>query len=377
MTAPIPASILAAGARRVLEERLLLGEAEGDDRAVDGDRATRDDERLVGGCALSGRRWPARRRRVARGRGRAAGDRRRRLAARRRRSAGVAGGSTADRLAARLRLGRRAWVPRLGRCWACAGRGVALGGWPATRRPVGRTRRRSSGSAWRGAARGGRSAGSASTVARGRAGSTGGSGTVRGADAGPSRRRGPAATSSDGRRRTRRATRAGVREHRELELEAQPTDAGPVGVDRGEPPPGGGEGGRIVARRRRVGQPGDQLGADGLDRLVEEGPDVAPALFERVEQRDAGRPIAAHKVIDEPSRPPRRRGRGDRGRDDSSIGSGAAESSWSSIDSASRMPPAASRAMRRTAAGSASVRRPSGCASSLPSISATVRRRTS
>ena len=38
----------------------------------------------------------------------------------------------------------------------------------------------------------------------------------------------------------------------------------------------------------------------------------------------------------------------------SSIRSGAADSSWSSIDSASRMPPAASRAMRWIAAGSAS-----------------------
>ena len=52
-------------------------------------------------------------------------------------------------------------------------------------------------------------------------------------------------------------------------------------------------------------------------------------------------------------RPRRRPGRAGRGRVASSIRSGAADSSWSSIDSASRIPPAASRAMRWTAAGSA------------------------
>ena len=53
------------------------------------------------------------------------------------------------------------------------------------------------------------------------------------------------------------------------------------------------------------------------------------------------------------------------------------ESSWSRIDSASRMPPAASRAIRRTASGSTSRSSAARIRSSLPPISAIVRRRMS
>ena len=52
-------------------------------------------------------------------------------------------------------------------------------------------------------------------------------------------------------------------------------------------------------RRRRVGQPGHELEPDGLDDLVEQRPDVATALVERVEQGDARRRVAAHQVVDE------------------------------------------------------------------------------
>ena len=74
-----------------------------------------------------------------------------------------------------------------------------------------------------------------------------------------------------------------------------PPMPGPVGVDRGQATAGGGEGGWIVTGARRIAEPGDQLGSDGFDRLVEEGPDVASAFLERVEQGDAGRPVAARR----------------------------------------------------------------------------------
>jgi hypothetical protein len=66
-------------------------------------------------------------------------------------------------------------------------------------------------------------------------------------------------------------------------------DRGDASARLGEPP------GSCRALSGR--EAGNQLDPDGLDHLVEEGPDVPTALVERVEERDAGR---------------RHRGRGDR-----------------------------------------------------------------
>ena len=104
-------------------------------------------------------------------------------------------------------------------------------------------------------------------------------------------------------------------EHGELELEAQAADPGAVRVDGGEAPAGRGQGGRVVAPRTVVVETRDQLGADRLDGLVEQRPDVATALLEAVEERDAGRPVARRRDGRRtPSRPRRRPGRGGRGR---------------------------------------------------------------
>ena len=78
----------------------------------------------------------------------------------------------------------------------------------------------------------------------------------------------------------------------------RPPMPGAVGVDGGEPAAGGRESRWVVPGAGRVAEAGDQLGADGLDGLVEERPDVAAALLEASR---AGR-----------RRPLRRRGRGGR-----------------------------------------------------------------
>jgi hypothetical protein len=87
-------------------------------------------------------------------------------------------------------------------------------------------------------------------------------------------------------------------EHRELQLEAEAADPCPVRIDRGQPATRGGQRRGIVTAGSAVG-PGHQLGADGIDRLVEERPDVAAALLEAVEERDAGRAVARHQMVDE------------------------------------------------------------------------------
>ena len=88
-------------------------------------------------------------------------------------------------------------------------------------------------------------------------------------------------------------------EHRELETEAEAADPGPVRIDRGETTGRGDEGGRIVASGGRVGEARDELGADGLDGLVEQCAQVPATLLERVEQRDPGRAVASDEVVDE------------------------------------------------------------------------------
>ncbi len=97
----------------------------------------------------------------------------------------------------------------------------------------------------------------------------------------------------------RRIDGRSCREHRQLQLEAEAADAGPVRVDGDQPTAGVGEGGRVVPGRVRVGGRRDELDPDGLDRLVEQRPDVTPALVELVEQGDARRAVAADEVVDE------------------------------------------------------------------------------
>ncbi len=126
------------------------------------------------------------------------------------------------------------------------------------------------------------------------------------------------------------------------------------------------------------GQPGDQASPQQVDGLVEQGPRVAAALLEGIEQRDAGRGVVARSGPSTNASTASASARPSRSRTSASvIDSGAADRSWSSIDSASRIPPAASRAMRWTAAGSAFRPSASRIRVSLPSISATVSRRTS
>jgi hypothetical protein len=75
-------------------------------------------------------------------------------------------------------------------------------------------------------------------------------------------------------------------------LEAQATDPGTGGIDGGQAPTCGGEYGRIVADGGWVCHPRDELGPDGIDRLIEQDTDVATALLEAIEQDDAGRTVA-------------------------------------------------------------------------------------
>ena len=130
--------------------------------------------------------------------------------------------------------------------------------------------------------------------------------------------------------------------------------------------------GGVVGRER-----GGETRADQLDGLVEDDAEVPAAFLELVEEGDAGGGVARGEGVDE---------RIDRlgvGQPEQVADAGFvdwppdAASSWSSIDSASRIPPAASRAIEvdrrraRPRPSAARIRR------SLPSISGTVSRRTS
>ena len=281
--------------RLILEERLLLREAEGDDGAIDGDRAALDDQRLgrwMGAEPFDDRR-PGGQQLIERAvAGRAveapgvSGRRCRRLARLVRRSgragprpacAGVAGaGSAADRGAGVVESERSG-----------AGVGVAA---PGLMRPGGGRRARS-GLRSREAARSG------AGRAAGRVPASDGAGAPVRPSVAVARSRSRAAVRGSRRQRRRRRR---AREHRELELEAQPADPGPVGIDGGETPAGGGQGERDrVGRSAGSPSPAISSSSDGLDRLVEERPDVATAFLEGVEQGDAGRPVTADEVIDE------------------------------------------------------------------------------
>ena len=144
-------------------------------------------------------------------------------------------------------------------------------------------------------------------------------------------------------------------------------------------PPGPRRVGSMAARRRaaaaRAGsagaagrEPGEQPLAQRVDDLVQEDAQVPAALLEPVEEADARRPrrppaSAIDEAVDQ-------LGVGEAQQVPHGVGLDAARpsttSSWSRIDSASRMPPAARRAMSATASGSAS--RPSAARirSSLP-----------
>ena len=172
----------------------------------------------------------------------------------------------------------------------------------------------------------------------------------------------------------RRGRRPGRRRGR-ARAEAQATDAGPVRVDRR---PGAGRRPPALPRCPVTGRrPPPRAGADGVDDLIEQRPGVAATFLEPVQQRDARRDIAGEQGVEEAvdgGRIGQAEQLADVGLVTSSV---VVESSWSRIDSASRMPPAASRAIRWTAAGS--TRRPSASRirPSLPSISGIVSRRTS
>ena len=123
---------------------------------------------------------------------------------------------------------------------------------------------------------------------------------------------------------------------------------------------------------------GEQPAPEGVDHLVQEHAQVPATLLEPVEQVDAGRRVAARERIDEPVhelalREAEQLAHAPRAR----CGRAVEARSWSRIDSASRIPPAARRATMATASGSAC--RPSAARirSSLPLISSTVSRRTS
>ena len=297
---------------------------------------------LVGGCALS---WATIAGQAARSWS-SSGSRRPGSAARRRglRAAAVGRGGRrrARRAAARRRCG--------------AGRGGAAGA------------RRS--------ARGGRRRGAGSAAVG--VGVAAGLGAASGAVAGGSRRRRLGAWQRRRwRRRRRAARRRGVGSWPVAARRAEPASVGTAAGRRRSGaniassswkrrPPMPARFGSIAASRRPAAasaagswrtaagsaRPADQLGPDRVDRLVEQRPDVAAALVER--RRGGRRPAAPSprtrgstnaSTTSASARPSRSRTVA------SSMRSGAADSSWSSIDSASRMPPAASRAIRWTAAG--------------------------
>ena len=170
------------------------------------------------------------------------------------------------------------------------------------------------------------------------------------AGSGAGRRRGHRGRAAAGGRAT--AMGRGRRlEQRELQLEPQATRPEARRVDRGEP-------------SRRRGQrldrpPGREVDehpvAQRVDGLVEEDPQVTP-LVPRAGRAARSRPrrrrstSADVEAVDElPSARPRRSRTAS-----ASIGPLVEDSSWSRIDSASRMPPAARRAISSTASGSAS-----------------------
>ncbi len=173
-----------------------------------------------------------------------------------------------------------------------------------------------------------------------------------------------------------------VGEERELELEPEPADAGPTRVDGREPSGRCREGrhgmGDRAIRARALRVAADDPGSERLDHLVEEAAEVTAAVLEPGQKADARRGRRSRRAHRRSRRWSRCRPGPSRSRTRASSSSSVDDdSSWSSIDSASRMPPAASRAMRRTASGEAVRPSASRILRSLPSISSVVRRRTS
>ena len=307
-----------------LQEALLLREAERDDVALDADRAAGGDQRLHGAVALGDRR-----------------DDRRPAAAEALEV--VAGGGVRRRR--RARGGRRRRP------------GSATGAARAARRRLSAARRRVAGAPARRRRRGASGAG----VRRRR----GRRGVERGLGGGARVARGRAA-----RRRARgRAPRRRMRPARG----ASPRRGGAAGAGSNRAssswsrrPPGPSRVGSMAASRRAAaatpgsvagprGEAGEQPLAEGVDDLVEEHAQVAAALLEPVEQLDARRGVAGRERRRRTRRRGRRRrGRAGRGRHRPRCGPPVEASSWSRIDSASRIPPAARRATSAIASGSAS-----------------------
>ena len=136
-------------------------------------------------------------------------------------------------------------------------------------------------------------------------------------------------------------------EERQLQLEAEPAGAERVGsIAR-----------RAAGRRwscqgrRAVASAREEPLAQGVDHLVQERPEVAAALLEPIEQRDAGGGVAGGERVAEAVD---QLGVGQAKEVADRVGLDPAavdDSSWSRIDSASRIPPAASRATTSIASG--------------------------
>ena len=180
-----------------------------------------------------------------------------------------------------------------------------------------------------------------------------------------------------GRRRRRRGSRSALPprspgEERQLELQPEPADAGPVRVDGDEP--AGDVGERSGVRGRRVDEPS----ADDVDDLVEQRARIAAAVLERIEDGDAGRDVTGQQRLDEPI------DRGGVGHAEQlangGFGDGVGRRRQQLVEDRLGVPHAAGGESRdqRQAAPARSLR-PSASRMrvSLPSISGTVRRRTS
>src|SRR5439155_19474964 len=88
-------------------------------------------------------------------------------------------------------------------------------------------------------------------------------------------------------------------EEGDLELQAQATDPGAARVDRGKASGDRNEARDRMASQRRLAAGADDRLAERLDNLIEEAAEVAAALFEAVEDRDALDDVARGERIDE------------------------------------------------------------------------------
>jgi hypothetical protein len=98
-----------------------------------------------------------------------------------------------------------------------------------------------------------------------------------------------------------------AREEREFELEPKPARARSAGIDAGEPPRGRQEADPRPGHRRRGRRSGSVTGDRRNERrpyafnyLVEEAPEVAPAVLKRVQDGDPRPRVVAHQSVDKP-----------------------------------------------------------------------------